>query len=38
MLNTVLVLMAIIALLGVIFEEKTHVNKAKITLFIGTLS
>lgn len=38
MLNTVLVLMAIIALLGVIFEEKTRINKAKITLFIGTLS
>ena len=29
---------AVIALLFVVFEEITHINKAKITLFFGTLS
>lgn len=33
-----LLCLAIAALLGVIFEEKTHVNKAKVTLFFGTVS
>lgn len=33
-----LVVLAVLALLGVIFEEVTHVNKAKVTLFLGTLS
>ncbi|EON93287.1 citrate transporter [Marinobacter lipolyticus SM19] len=37
-LEPVLVLLAILALLGVIFEEVIHVNKAKVTLFFGTLS
>ncbi|SFM62734.1 sodium:proton antiporter NhaD [Marinobacter zhejiangensis] len=37
-LDTVLIGLAVLALLGVIFEEVTHVNKAKITLFFGTLS
>ena len=37
-LETVLIALAVLALLGVIFEEVTHVNKAKITLFFGTLS
>ncbi len=37
-LETVLIVLAVLALLGVIFEELTHVNKAKVTLFFGTLS
>ncbi len=38
MLDTVLILLAALALLGVMFEEVLHVNKAKITLFFGTLA
>ncbi|MAT50960.1 MAG: sodium:proton antiporter [Porticoccaceae bacterium] len=38
MLHSILIAIAILALLGVIFEEKTHINKAKITLFFGTLA
>ncbi|WP_111494325.1 sodium:proton antiporter NhaD [Marinobacter bohaiensis] len=37
-LDIVLISFAVLALLGVIFEEVTHVNKAKVTLFFGTLS
>ncbi|WP_286220827.1 sodium:proton antiporter NhaD [Marinobacter apostichopi] len=37
-LEAVLIGLAVLALLGVIFEEVTHVNKAKVTLFFGTLS
>lgn len=37
-LDIVLVGLALTALLGVIFEEVTHVNKAKVTLFFGTLA
>ncbi|SDX33456.1 sodium:proton antiporter NhaD [Marinobacter mobilis] len=37
-LPPVLIGLAVLALLGVIFEEVTHINKAKITLFFGTLS
>ncbi len=37
-LDIVLILLAFTALLGVIFEEATHINKAKVTLFFGTLS
>lgn len=37
-LETVLIALAVLALLGVIFEEQLHINKAKITLFFGTLS
>ena len=33
-----LILLAVLALLGVVFEEHIHVNKAKTTLFFGTLS
>ena len=33
-----LILLAVLALLGVVFEEKIHINKAKTTLFCGTLS
>lgn len=38
MLNTLIVLLASLALLGVVFEEKTHISKAKVTLFFGTLA
>ncbi|MEW9797529.1 sodium:proton antiporter NhaD [Alteromonas sp. CYL-A6] len=38
MLDIALVGIAILALLGVIFEEVLHVNKAKVTLFFGTLA
>lgn len=37
-LDYLLIGFALLALLGVIFEEVTHVNKAKITLLFGTLS
>lgn len=33
-----LIVFAVIAFLGVIFEEQLHINKAKVTLFFGTLS
>lgn len=38
MTHFLLLAMAICAMLGVIFEEKIHINKAKTTLFFGTLS
>lgn len=38
LLYFLLVAIAFLALLGVVLEEKTHVNKAKITLFLGSLS
>ncbi|MGE4408653.1 sodium:proton antiporter NhaD [Pseudomonas sp.] len=34
----VLIALAVAALLGVVLEEITHVNKAKVTLFFGTLA
>ncbi len=37
-LEIALIALALLALLGVIFEEVIHVNKAKVTLFFGTLS
>jgi Na+/H+ antiporter NhaD/arsenite permease-like protein len=37
-LQYVLITLAVAALFGVILEEKTHVNKAKVTLFFGTLA
>lgn len=37
-LEVVLIIFALVALLGVIFEEVIHVNKAKTTLFFGSLS
>ena len=37
-LHWVLLGLAVLALLGVIFEELTHINKAKVTLFFGTFS
>lgn len=38
MLNTFLILLAVLALLSIIFEEVTHLNKAKTTLFFGCIS
>ncbi|KMQ76445.1 sodium:proton antiporter NhaD [Marinobacter subterrani] len=38
LLDTALIILAVVALLGVIFEEVTRINKAKVTLFFGTLS
>ena len=38
LLNYFLIGLAILALAGVVFEEITHINKAKVTLFFGTLS
>ncbi|AJQ96843.1 sodium:proton antiporter NhaD [Gynuella sunshinyii] len=38
MLNIILVALAVVALLGVVLEEKIHINKAKTTLFVGTIS
>ncbi|MDX5297953.1 MAG: sodium:proton antiporter NhaD, partial [Gammaproteobacteria bacterium] len=37
-LTWLLVGLALLALLGVVLEEITHVSKAKVTLFLGTLS
>jgi Na+/H+ antiporter NhaD/arsenite permease-like protein len=37
-LQFVLIGLAVIALLGVILEDVIHVNKAKVTLFLGTFS
>ncbi|MFT4939751.1 MAG: Na+/H+ antiporter NhaD/arsenite permease-like protein [Paraglaciecola sp.] len=33
-----LISLAFLALAGVVFEEVTHINKAKVTLFFGTLA
>ena len=38
LLAYVLIALAVAALLGVVLEEITHVNKAKVTLFFGTLA
>lgn len=38
LLNYILIALALLALIGVIFEEVIHINKAKITLLFGTLS
>ncbi|MCP5162046.1 MAG: sodium:proton antiporter NhaD [Hahellaceae bacterium] len=38
MLQVLLIFLAIVALLGVVLEDVIHVNKAKITLFLGTLA
>lgn len=37
-LQAVLIGLAVIALLGVVLEDVIHVNKAKVTLFLGTFS
>jgi len=36
--NYFLILLAVLALAGVVLEEITHINKAKVTLFFGTLA
>lgn len=38
LLTYVLIALAVAALLGVVLEEISHVNKAKVTLFFGTLA
>ncbi|WP_028304959.1 sodium:proton antiporter NhaD [Oceanospirillum maris] len=38
LLHTCLIALAFLALLGVVFEEVIHINKAKVTLFLGTVS
>lgn len=38
MLHYTLIAFALVALLAIVFEEVIHVNKAKSTLFLGTLS
>ncbi|WP_340679303.1 sodium:proton antiporter NhaD [Paraglaciecola sp.] len=38
LLHYFLIGMAFLALAGVVFEEITHINKAKVTLFFGTLA
>ncbi|WP_226684970.1 sodium:proton antiporter NhaD [Shewanella indica] len=38
MLYTFLIILAVLALLSIIFEEVTHLNKAKTTLFFGCIS
>ena len=38
LLTYVLIALAVAALLGVVLEDVTHVNKAKVTLFFGTLA
>lgn len=38
MLYTFLIILALLALLSIIFEEVTHLNKAKTTLFFGCIS
>ncbi|WP_313406129.1 sodium:proton antiporter NhaD [Stutzerimonas kunmingensis] len=38
LLTYLLIALAVAALLGVVLEEITHVNKAKVTLFFGTLA
>ncbi|HDZ57940.1 MAG TPA: sodium:proton antiporter [Pseudomonas xinjiangensis] len=37
-IQVLLILMAVAAFLGVVFEELIHVNKAKVVLFFGALS
>ena len=37
-LEVILIIFAVLALLGVVFEEVIHINKAKTTLFFGSLS
>ena len=37
MLNTILVCIAVLAFLAIVLEDVIHLNKAKSTLFLGTL-
>ncbi|MBB1270884.1 sodium:proton antiporter NhaD [Shewanella sp. SR44-3] len=38
MLHTFLILLAVLALLSIVLEEVTHINKAKTTLFLGCIA
>ena len=38
MLHTFLISLAVLALLSIVFEEVTHINKAKTTLFLGCIA
>ncbi|WP_434928538.1 sodium:proton antiporter NhaD [Shewanella sp. HL-SH5] len=38
MLHTFLISLAVLALLSIVLEEVTHINKAKTTLFLGCIS
>ena len=38
MLDVFLITLAVLALLSIVFEEVTHINKAKTTLFFGCIS
>jgi Na+/H+ antiporter NhaD/arsenite permease-like protein len=38
MLDTFLILLAVLALLSIVLEEVTHINKAKTTLFLGCIA
>ena len=38
MVDYFLILIAVVALLSIVFEEVTHINKAKTTLFFGCIS
>ena len=38
MVDYFLIAIAIVALLSIIFEEITHINKAKTTLFLGCIA
>lgn len=38
MFETYLIILALLALLSIVFEEITHINKAKTTLFFGCVS
>jgi Na+/H+ antiporter NhaD/arsenite permease-like protein len=38
MIDSFLIFLAVLALLSIVFEEVTHINKAKTTLFFGCIS
>jgi Na+/H+ antiporter NhaD/arsenite permease-like protein len=38
MLDTFLIILAVLALLSIVLEEVTHINKAKTTLFLGCIA
>jgi Na+/H+ antiporter NhaD/arsenite permease-like protein len=38
MLHTFLIILAVLALLSIVLEEVTHINKAKTTLFLGCIA
>ena len=38
MLELILILLAVLAFIAIVLEDVVHINKAKSTLFLGTLS